>query len=256
MKTTKIVWRFAPVLMVLACVGGAGRAGSSEVRERASGFESFRIAALNNPCCAPAHNNLGISYATAGQLDKARSELCRAVCLKPRKALYRNNLAAVLIDQGRYDWAFRQLLAVHGSAIGHYNLQYMLSLKFSDDSGETSLVTQLMGGRPAAGIRSASPSLVEVGPAPAPPKPIQWPSEEPIRIPRNVVQDANTDVQPQHEERDSSGPSSGVVPRNVVPQEERPRRGPELQSPQNVVPIRNLKTTLRFVIPLSASEEI
>ena len=151
MKTKRVVGRFVPVLMVVACVGGTGCVGSSKVRATASTLGSSRVAGQNNACCASAHNNLGISCAIAGQLDEARSALCRAISLQPRKALYRNNLAAVLIDQGRYDSAFRQLLAAHGSAIGHYNLQYMLSRKLADDGGETSLVTRLMGGRSTAG---------------------------------------------------------------------------------------------------------
>ena len=43
--------------------------------------------------------------------------------------LYRNNLAAVYVDQGKYKEALKQLTMAHGEAVGHYNLGYYLTQK-------------------------------------------------------------------------------------------------------------------------------
>ena len=50
--------------------------------------------------------------------------LTKAVDLDPRKALYRNNLARVLVELGQPKPAFDHLIAVHGPAIAHYNMGY------------------------------------------------------------------------------------------------------------------------------------
>ena len=57
----------------------------------------------------------------------------QAVALRPQHALYRNNLASVLVVLGRTDEAYAQLAAVHGKAVAHYNLGYMLQRRGSKD---------------------------------------------------------------------------------------------------------------------------
>jgi tetratricopeptide (TPR) repeat protein len=46
--------------------------------------------------------------------------------LQPLNKLYRNNLATALVELGRADKAFQHLMAVHGEAVAHYNLGFLL----------------------------------------------------------------------------------------------------------------------------------
>jgi len=75
------------------------------------------------------HNDLGLCYHRHGKLNEAAKCLDRAVDLKPDSKLYRNNLAAVYVEQGKNKDALAQLVAAHGEAVGHYNLGYMLTQK-------------------------------------------------------------------------------------------------------------------------------
>jgi hypothetical protein len=55
--------------------------------------------------------------------------LKRAVELDGSNKLYRNNLAAVYVEQNQSDLALAELTAAHGTAVGHYNLGYLLVQK-------------------------------------------------------------------------------------------------------------------------------
>jgi hypothetical protein len=58
--------------------------------------------------------------------------LRRAVELNGDNKLYRNNLAAVYVEQGKNKEALEQLVAAHGEAVGNYNLAYLLTQKQDD----------------------------------------------------------------------------------------------------------------------------
>ncbi len=60
----------------------------------------------------------------------------QAVKLEPKRKLYRNNLATVLVDMGRTDEAWAELSSAHPSPVAHYNLGYLLYQK--GDKGEAS----------------------------------------------------------------------------------------------------------------------
>jgi tetratricopeptide (TPR) repeat protein len=49
--------------------------------------------------------------------------------LSPKNKLYRNNIATVLVEQGRDQEALSHLLAVHEEAAAHYNLGYLFNKK-------------------------------------------------------------------------------------------------------------------------------
>jgi len=72
---------------------------------------------------------MGLCCARMGKLDDAAAALGRAVQLDPKNTLYRNNLATVLVDQGRLREAFTQLRQVHGDAAAYYNVGYLLNKK-------------------------------------------------------------------------------------------------------------------------------
>lgn len=88
--------------------------------------ELYQQAAKHYPDEPTVYNDLGLCLARQGRLPEASSALARAVALRPSHALYRNNLASVLVEQGRMHEAYAQLAAVHGQAVAHYNLGYML----------------------------------------------------------------------------------------------------------------------------------
>ncbi len=93
--------------------------------------ELYQQAAKDHPGEPTVYNDLGLCLARQGRLPEAYSAIAKAVALRPSHALYRNNLASVLVEQGRIDEAFAQLAAVHGPAVAHYNLGYMLQRRGS-----------------------------------------------------------------------------------------------------------------------------
>lgn len=87
----------------------------------------YRDAVRRHPDDPSAHNDMGLFLGRHKDFDGASQELAMAVKLAPDKKLYRNNLAAVLLAQGRSNEALAHLKAVHPPAVAHYNVGYMLS---------------------------------------------------------------------------------------------------------------------------------
>jgi Tfp pilus assembly protein PilF len=78
---------------------------------------------------ASVHNDMGLCYHRHNKLFEANQSLSKAVELDPDSKLYRANLAAVLVDQGKNSEALEQLVQAHGQPVGHYNLGYLLMQK-------------------------------------------------------------------------------------------------------------------------------
>ncbi len=78
---------------------------------------------------ASVHNDMGLCYHRHGKFDEATRSLSKAIELDPGSKLYRANLAAVLVDQGKPSEALAQLIHAHGAPVGHYNLAYLLMQK-------------------------------------------------------------------------------------------------------------------------------
>jgi tetratricopeptide (TPR) repeat protein len=72
-------------------------------------------------------NDLAMCHARNGASETSAGLLERAVKLAPDRVRYRNNLAAVLVQLGRYEAAYNHLKSVHGEAVAHYNLGYLLT---------------------------------------------------------------------------------------------------------------------------------
>jgi Flp pilus assembly protein TadD len=89
----------------------------------------YQTAAKAHPQEGAVFNNMGLCYARAKRLSEATTAMARAVQLEPKNALYRNNLATVLVDQGRYHEALVQLQVVHSEAAAYYNMGYLLNKK-------------------------------------------------------------------------------------------------------------------------------
>ena len=67
--------------------------------------------------------------------------MTHATELDRKNTLYRNNLATVLVDQGKLHEAFAHLRAVHTAGAAYYNMGYLLYKKGSDAGGVTALYT-------------------------------------------------------------------------------------------------------------------
>jgi Tfp pilus assembly protein PilF len=87
--------------------------------------EIYRQAIAAHPQEAVAYNDLGLCLARQEQYAESVETLGRAVQLQQDNPLYRNNLAAVLVEVGRPDEALSHLTTAHGPAVAHYNLGYL-----------------------------------------------------------------------------------------------------------------------------------
>lgn len=79
-------------------------------------------------------NDLGLCYARDGQLDQAINVLRTATRVAPDREMYRNNLAAALVEANRAGEAVAHLTQTYGPAIANYNVGYLLNR--SDRVGE------------------------------------------------------------------------------------------------------------------------
>jgi tetratricopeptide (TPR) repeat protein len=86
----------------------------------------YRQAVAANPQHAGALNDLGLCLARQGKLDASVQAIEQAIQLQPDKALYRNNVATVLVEMRQDQKALAHLAAVHGSAEANYNLGQLL----------------------------------------------------------------------------------------------------------------------------------
>ena len=91
--------------------------------EAATYYQRATQAHPDNPS---AFNDLGLCLARQGNLKSSIKTLSRAVELRPRSELYRNNIAAVLVENNQPDHGMEHLAEVHGEAIAHYNIAYLL----------------------------------------------------------------------------------------------------------------------------------
>ena len=72
-------------------------------------------------------NDLGLCFARCGREQEALTVLRTAVALKPDSVMYRNNLAAVLVQSDQPDQAVGTLATTHGEVLAHYNVAYLLN---------------------------------------------------------------------------------------------------------------------------------
>jgi Flp pilus assembly protein TadD len=97
----------------------------------------YQRAVKASPKEASAYNDMGLCYARRGMATEALSAMGKATQLQPDKALYRNNLACVLVDQHRVDDALAQLRAVDNESVANYNLGILLEQRKQDTLAQT-----------------------------------------------------------------------------------------------------------------------
>lgn len=107
--------------------------GCAQLKERLGqpddAFKFYQTAAKVHPLESSVHNNIGLFYARQNHLDEAVVAMTRATQLSPKNPLYRNNIATVLVDQGKYRDAFNHLAQVYQPAVAYYNIGYLLNKK-------------------------------------------------------------------------------------------------------------------------------
>ncbi len=86
----------------------------------------YQKAVAANPQHAGALNDLGLCLARQGKLPQSVQAMEHAIQLQPSKALYRNNVATVLVEMHQDQRALAHLSAVHGPAESNYNLGQLL----------------------------------------------------------------------------------------------------------------------------------
>lgn len=92
-------------------------------------LEVYLRLAAEYPNEATVFNDLGMYYARRGMHQEAIAAFERAVQLQPKRPLYRNNLAVVLIQNDSLEPALAQLLAVYTEPEACYKLGYLLQKK-------------------------------------------------------------------------------------------------------------------------------
>jgi tetratricopeptide (TPR) repeat protein len=104
--------------------------GMARLNDRQNNFEEankfYAEAAKRHPQIAATHNDRALCLARQGKLQESAACLAQAVTLQPDRALYRNNLATVLVHLGQSDAALKQLASVQSKPIAHYNLAVLL----------------------------------------------------------------------------------------------------------------------------------
>ncbi len=104
--------------------------GLAHLEDRSGNLEKatqiYRLAIQRHPNAARLHNDLGLCYARQNRYDESVRALERAISLAPKKALYRNNIAKVLVEQNQLRRALDHLAAVHSGDVAHYNLGQLL----------------------------------------------------------------------------------------------------------------------------------
>jgi tetratricopeptide (TPR) repeat protein len=89
----------------------------------------YQRAAHAHPQEPPVFNNMAIHYARRGALREAIGAMDRAIQLRPYEPRYRDNMAMLLVEADRPQEALFHMQAVHGEAVAHYNLGYLLNKK-------------------------------------------------------------------------------------------------------------------------------
>ena len=105
-------------------------AGLAQLKDRQGAYGEaiilYEKAAKAHPNDAIVFNGMGLCHATHDNFKAALPALERAVQLAPRELKYRNNIAMVLVEMGRYGDAFAHFKTQYDDPVAHYNLAYLL----------------------------------------------------------------------------------------------------------------------------------
>ena len=148
----------------------------------------YSQAAELRPQDAAILNDLGLCYAKQGKLDAAIEVLDRAVRESPNSVRYRNNLATILVNTGRSDAALQQLSSVHGTAVAHYNVGFLLSKRGEAELARRHLTLALQANpqlEPARQVLALLGGPVSNGPTATPNPQYRWTTPtQPVGFPQ------------------------------------------------------------------------
>ncbi|MEN1682064.1 MAG: tetratricopeptide repeat protein [Planctomycetota bacterium] len=132
----------------------------------------YQQAVAANPGHAGALNDYGLCLARQNRMAESQQALEQAIVLKPAKALYRNNVAKVLVARGDIERAAAHLEAVHGPAIAQFNAgQLLVGVGDMEEARRRFQMAAKLdpGFEPARTALAASPAPVEPTPSGAAP---------------------------------------------------------------------------------------
>ena len=101
-------------------------------------MQLYQKAAKYHPAEAAIFNDMGLLYAGQGRHAEALAAFGRAIELQPKRDLYRNNIAVLLVDVGQADQAIRHLRVVYPEAEAYYKVGYLLQVKGQTHQAMTS----------------------------------------------------------------------------------------------------------------------
>jgi Tfp pilus assembly protein PilF len=171
----------------------------------------YEKAAKKHPEVAAIYNDWGMSQQRRGRLDESARLLTKATQLQPNKALYRNNLAMVLVVMHRPEEAYRQLAAIETPAVAHFNLGALLHRAGDDQTAAFHFARASIEDPTWAQARQWADRLGGVGAAPVtnalavsgnvhvpPPDPQPDPAAAPYRMAARapIVDQANAPLPP------------------------------------------------------------
>ncbi len=138
------------------------------------------------PTNPAALNDLALCDARRGDLAAATNSLRQAIALRPDKALYRNNLAVVLIEQNEVQTAYEELLPVHGPAVAHYNVGQLLSQRSRHSEAAMHLQQAVAIDSSFTAARQALAALPQAAAPHVAAKPMQR-TQSPVNVPITPV---------------------------------------------------------------------
>lgn len=148
--------------------------------EAESAYASAMAAAPNN---ATPINDYAMCLARQRRYDESIEQFQRAITLQRHQALYRNNIAEVLVMAGRPREAFDHLSAVHSPAESHYNMAMLLRRNGEIDPARQQMASALQIDPNLAG---GDQFLAELGGAPHASHRPQPPATREVAAPRNL----------------------------------------------------------------------
>ena len=95
--------------------------------DRAKALKYYQLAVKYHEDSATAQNDLGLCLIREKKPKESIAALEKAIEIEPTKALYRNNLARILVELDRTPEAYKILVPVHGEAVAHYNIGFLLN---------------------------------------------------------------------------------------------------------------------------------